>query len=409
MSRYFILLLFVLMSACTTSHQEEVALSASTNTPSPSASSSPPTVLKPTATPSPMATAIPTEEAPTATATSIPITPEVVPMVVVSAGSFMMGIDAPYFVGEAEQSPSYEVYLDEFYLDQYEVTVAQFVLFLNALGRHSAACDDQDCVRLEDESPIEGIEGRYRSMDGKEMFPIQATWAGAQAYCEWVGKRLPTEAEWEKAARGTDARQYPWGYELLSTEEVGKWFSLAAVGSHPADVSPYQVFDLYGNAREWTQDWYQRTYDSDEPLNNPLGAAENNFLHKNIRSGVPLPSYVTYRSSLEISQEAGFRCAVSTSPLPTPTVPSPTLTPTRAPTVTPALPPSLSPTPTLTPTPTAPLTPISAQEVPMVVVPAGEFLMGSTLEQVRAWNEEWEKYNREIYSLDLSYLYAFID
>ena len=162
------------------------------------------------------------------------------PAVVVPAGPFTMGDD--------EESPRREVYVGAFYLDRYEVTTASYARFLEATGsvRPPDGWETLDLAKS-GELPVTGVD-----------------WHDANAYCQWAGKRLPTEAEWEKAARGTDARRYPWGNasptldhaNFQNTSPLAYDGGLAAVGTHPAGRSPYGVHDLAGNAAEWVADWY---------------------------------------------------------------------------------------------------------------------------------------------------------
>lgn len=162
------------------------------------------------------------------------------PAVLVPAGVFVMGDD--------EAAPRREVHLDAFYIDRFEVTTARYAKFLAATAS----------VR-----PPDGWE----SLDpgaGAELPVVGVDWADADSYCRWAGRRLPTEAQWEKAARGTDGRRFPWGdaapdleranFENTSPQAYDG--GLARVGSHPAGASPYGVHDLAGNAAEWTADWH---------------------------------------------------------------------------------------------------------------------------------------------------------
>ncbi|MCC6544401.1 MAG: formylglycine-generating enzyme family protein [Nitrospirae bacterium] len=170
-------------------------------------------------------------------------------MVYIPAGSFEMGSsESDGKLGMAigvDELPRHMVYVDDFYMDRYEVTNAQFLDFVLKVN---------DPYR-----PSHWVE-REVFKKGEDNYPVvDVDWLDADSYCKWAGKRLPTEVEWEKAARGTDGRLWPWGNEYdtgkANTAESGrKW--TAAVGSYPGDVSPYGVYDMAGNVREWTSEWY---------------------------------------------------------------------------------------------------------------------------------------------------------
>jgi formylglycine-generating enzyme required for sulfatase activity len=228
-------------------------------------------------------------------------------MVLIPAGEFIMGTDQPLSV--QYERPAHTVYLDAFYLDKYEVTAAQYADFLNVLGEDKWACEGTRC---KSSSYVGRGEGGYEVRYQREQFPIEVTWHGAFAYCKWLGKRLPTEAEWEKAARGTDGRLYPWGNEEMSKEATGEWSLPEAVGTHPVDESPYGLFDMFGNAAEWTADWYDDNYYTDSPSNNPTGPEEPvGYGDKSVRSGLPSHYKITQRRSDPVDSGNGFRCAVS--------------------------------------------------------------------------------------------------
>jgi cysteine-rich repeat protein len=189
-------------------------------------------------------------------------------MVTVPAGAFAMGC-APW-EGACEstvEDPRHAVHLDTFFIDAREVTAAQYEACVDAL-----ACT----------APDVGLEPTY-GVAGKEQHPVNnTTWSQAADYCAWVGKRLPTEAEWEKAARGTDARVFPWGdlpdacaLAIYVAPVVGPGCGLlgpAVAGSlAPLGASPYGALDMAGNVSEWVSDWYFGGYYTVSPAENPPG------------------------------------------------------------------------------------------------------------------------------------------
>jgi len=188
-------------------------------------------------------------------------------MMPVPAGRFLMGSTSADPKAGSDEKPQHSVYLDAFWIDRTEVTNAQYVQFLNALGGHTGTCGGHDCAetQVEDKySHILNLDGRYAVESGFEEHPAtQVSWYGAQAYCAWAGARLPTEAEWEKAARGTDGRLYPWGNEAPDCEKAQYGDCGGAtvpVGGRPAGASPYGVLDMAGNVWEWVGDWYDPGY-----------------------------------------------------------------------------------------------------------------------------------------------------
>jgi formylglycine-generating enzyme required for sulfatase activity len=179
-------------------------------------------------------------------------------MVLVPAGAFWMGSSE----GDSDERPMQQVYLRAFWIDRYEVTNAQYAEFLNATQGEQERCGGQICADTKVENPDGHLvyeKGRYRVERGYDNHPVtEVSWYGAQAYCERYGKRLPSEAEWEKAARGTDGAAYPWGEEfdshkLNSDYRVG---DTTPVGSYTDGASPYGAYDMAGNVWEWVADWY---------------------------------------------------------------------------------------------------------------------------------------------------------
>lgn len=246
--------------------------------------------------------------------------PPIVPtgMVLIPAGTFQMGCDsansAEYCF--SDEQPLHTVYMDAYYIDTYEVTNVQY----------KACVDAGVCQR----DPWE-----YIPVGGKPNHPIsEVTWYEARAYCTWVGKRLPTEAEWEKAARGpNDTRMYPWGNEpptcalanfrggdtldRFCVEGPGLTIRVSEVGSYPSGASPYGVMDMAGNLWEWVNDWYQKDFYGVSPTANPQGPMSGSY--KVVRGGSwdfeTIHLRVAKRdyghANIGSSGSRGFRCAVT--------------------------------------------------------------------------------------------------
>jgi len=219
-------------------------------------------------------------------------------MVYIPAGEFLMGSNDGY--GE---KPQHRVYLDAYFIDIYEVTNEQFARFVDATGYQA--------------------EGNWKEYftSSKEKHPVvNVSWNDANAYCKWAGKRLPTEAEWEKAARGTDGRKYPWGNEWDSSKcnssgDSDGYEGTAPVGSFPAGASPYGVMDMACNVWEWVADWYDKDYYSRSPQQNPQGP--DSGIGRVLRGGSWYDSYAIFlrcanrgsRGPSNMSLSSGFRCA----------------------------------------------------------------------------------------------------
>jgi formylglycine-generating enzyme required for sulfatase activity len=253
---------------------------APTDTPLPPTNTPTPTPLPPTATDTPM----PPTNAPSPSAPSSD-------MVHVPAGEFTMGSDK----GDSDEQPVHTVYLDAFYIDETEVTNAQFAQFLNEQSNQEEGgvtwldIGDEDCLITES-------GGQHQPRSGYSDHPvIEVSWHGARAYCQWAGKRLPTEAEWEKAARETDGRTYPWGndfdcrkgnfddeqeiddYVVPGGPNCDGYVRTAPVGSYPDGASPYGALDMAGNVWEWVADWYDSGYYAASPESNPEGPASGDY------------------------------------------------------------------------------------------------------------------------------------
>ena len=178
------------------------------------------------------------------------------PMVRIPAGPFTMGSDS----GPADERPRHRVDLPEFFIERTPVTNGQFAVFLNALG--PTGPDGERWYDIDDDDArIHRVDGEWAADGGYGQHPVlEVSWIGAREYCTWAGRRLPTEAEWEKAARGTDGRRFPWGAEPPDSSRgqfQAGWNETAPVGSFPAGASPYGVLDLSGNGWEWVNTIYR--------------------------------------------------------------------------------------------------------------------------------------------------------
>jgi formylglycine-generating enzyme required for sulfatase activity len=226
-------------------------------------------------------------------------------MVEIPEGPFTMGFDGTQSL--EDERPKHQVRLPTFFMDLHEVTTVQYASFLAATNR--AAPWQWESVNLAQHAdrPVIGVD-----------------WTDAETYCRWKGKRLPTEAEWEKAARGADGRLYPWGNQAPTTNlanfALGARFSysqvLMPVQSYEQGKSPYGLYHMAGNVWEWVQDWYGVNYYEVSPEHNPQGPEQGQF--KVLRGGSwsDLPKYLLTYGRFKLSPETrnsyvGFRCAKS--------------------------------------------------------------------------------------------------
>lgn len=182
-------------------------------------------------------------------------------IMLIEAGAFWMGSDS----NDPNEAPLHRVYVRDFWIERDKVTNLEFARFLDAWGTKSPEGEDYfdwDDADVRIHGPGRGPEGPWVADPGFEHHPaVEVTWFGARDYCRWRGRRLPTEAEWEKAARGLDKRRYPWGDAAPTRERAisGRPYNATApVGTTtPGGASPYGVQDMLGNVREWTASKYR--------------------------------------------------------------------------------------------------------------------------------------------------------
>jgi formylglycine-generating enzyme required for sulfatase activity len=234
-----------------------------------------------------------------------------VEMVLVPEGEFIMGSN-----DEIQTQPVHKVFLDSFYIDRYEVSNGSYL-----------GCEkDGKCM-----PPLQTNSNTHPSYYGNpefDKFPvIFVTWDMATSYCKWRFAQLPTEAQWEKAARGEDGRTYPWGEGVDCTRAnyydpyrdelcVG---DATAVGSFESDKSPYDVYDMAGNVSEWVADYYSETYYQISPFINPLGPVSGE--ERVVRGGawgvninIARPTFRLGRNPITADEGGGFRCAKNAAP-----------------------------------------------------------------------------------------------
>lgn len=186
----------------------------------------------------------------------------------VPAGTFLMGSQDGDSDALDEEKPAHEVHLDEYWIGRCEVTNEQFARFVAETGHRTTA-------------EMEGLMASWRTVKdrwGPQAPVVCVSWFDARAYCEWAGGRLPTEAEWEKAARGTDGRRYPWGNDRdpsLAWCEQTSGGRPHPVGDLVAGASPYGCLDMAGNAWEWCSDWSAEYPPG--PVRNPTGPGDGAY------------------------------------------------------------------------------------------------------------------------------------
>ncbi len=215
---------------------------------------------------------------PAPAAISPPATPIAFDWVEIPAGEFIMGSDPMHdALATSSEQPQHRPDLPAFWISRTPVTVAQFAMFVDATGYQTTAESEGSSFAWDGHDWQDVIGARWRAPHGptssvlhKQNHPVTCvSWHDAQAFCRWAGVRLPDEAEWEKAARGSDARLYPWGNfgpDKTRCNFNGNAGDTTAVGSYPAGASPYGVLDMSGNVWEWTQStWRSDYHQPDDP------------------------------------------------------------------------------------------------------------------------------------------------
>lgn len=191
-------------------------------------------------------------------------------MIFILAGTFTMGRDD----GPEDERPAHPVTLPAFQIDRQPVTNREFAAFLNARG-HTAPTGERYYDFDDGDARIHAVNGKYIADRGFENHPaVEPTWLGARDYCAWRGKRLPTEAEWEKAARGGDARKFPWGNATPTRAHAQfavRFNDTAPVENFSAGASPYGVLGMAGNAWHWVSSAYRPyPYRADDGREDPV-------------------------------------------------------------------------------------------------------------------------------------------
>lgn len=237
-------------------------------------------------------------------------------MVLIPAGEFQMGSNT----GDTDEKPIHTVYVDAFYIDKYEVTNAQYKAFVDAnpeWGKDQISPEYHDGYYL-----IHWIENDYPA--GKENHPVvYVSWYAAMAYAKWAGKRLPTEAEWEIAARGKlEDKIYPWGNTIDSTN-ANYYKDIEDNGTLPVGSFPENTFGLYdmsGNVREWCLDVYEATFYVNSPKENPIAGFE--YIEKAISDFLSLKKNRVLRGGSWLNIPEKLRVSERTSRLPNATNPN---------------------------------------------------------------------------------------
>jgi formylglycine-generating enzyme required for sulfatase activity len=224
-------------------------------------------------------------------------------MVLIPAGSFTMGSAS----GQPDEAPPHEVSLNAYFIDKFEVSNAEY----------RACVNDGGCSQTA--SPDAFTRPGYRDDPTFENYPVvHVTWDQATAYCRWTGRRLPTEAEWEYAAKGPGNLTWPWGNSFNASLSAANSPDTEPVDSFPGGNSPFGVFNMAGNVNEWVQDSYDANFYANSPSANPVNSGGNERVFRGGSFANPDEAFYTTsrrynRESSFSTEDLGFRCAMDGS------------------------------------------------------------------------------------------------
>lgn len=234
-------------------------------------------------------------------------------MALVPAGEFTMGGAGKGIDEDIAEAPEHKLTLPAFLIDKTEVTTALYCRFLNEAGQ-TQDTQGHGFFGLAKHMPVEQVGGQWQPVKGREKFPMtNVTWYGATAYAQWAGKRLPTEAEWEKAARGTDGRKFVWGADFDAGMMRFGQDNIGPVGERPKGASVYGCLDMAGNVWEWTSSQFKPyPYAAADGREDPTNTTQRRVARGGSFTGEPYIATTTYRFR-PLPEDAyyflGFRCA----------------------------------------------------------------------------------------------------
>ena len=241
-------------------------------------------------------------------------------MILIPEGSFTMGfaIENENNWGDMDEEPVHKVNLSAYWIDKYEVTSSSFSKFLNENKKEA-----HQFIEINSAVTVKLEKDVYKPRKSLENFPVnRVSWFGADAYCRWKGKRLPTEAEWEKAARGTDQRIFPWGNEVPENSRATyrrkfkeKGFQvMEPVDGMVCGISPYGLHHMAGNVWEWVSAWFDAAIYQDDNRVDPQGPESG--ISKVLRGGNWYYKAYYMRTTYRFNEKPdvfkvwqGFRCA----------------------------------------------------------------------------------------------------